>query len=307
MISFPLVGNVNIKASVTNSFKERRLPHALLIEGEAGNGRHTLSDFLAKGIVCEGETVPCGECVGCKAAKNSNHPDITVVAPEENKKNIAVSQIRELKAQTVIKPHMAKSKVFIIDKADTMNEQSQNALLKVLEEPPADTYFILIAENKASFLETVISRCVVLTLSTPETAAAVEYITKTTDYSAENVKEALQSEKNNIGRALRYLEGRGGEEISLAAEEFLHSMFANDMWGMLKACSKAEKNRLEAERFIKELKYSAAVSLRKNTASYKAKALSRLYSELCTFEKSLVTNINLSLLFSALVSKVSSF
>ena len=102
MISFPLIGNVNINASVTNSLKEHRLPHALLIEGDAGTGRHTLARFLAKAIVCEGEAVPCGECGGCKAADSSNHPDITTVAPEENKKNIAVAQIRELKSATLI-------------------------------------------------------------------------------------------------------------------------------------------------------------------------------------------------------------
>ncbi len=307
MINFPLIGNVNIKAAITNSLREQRLPHALLIEGDVGNGRHTLAKFLAKAIVCESETAPCGECGGCKAAESSNHPDITTIAPEENKKNIAVAQIRELKAATLIKPHQAHAKVFVIDHADTMNDQSQNALLKVLEEPPAATYFILIAESKASFLETIISRCVVLTLSTPETAQAEEYIKNTTDYSGENIKEALENEKNNIGKALLYLAGKGGTEISLAADEFLQCMFANNIWGMLKATVPAEKNRVEAERFFKELKYKSAVMIRKNTASYKAKKLSKLYDELCLLEKSLVTNINLSLLFSALVSKACSF
>ena len=84
-------------------------------------------------------------------------------------------------------------------------------------------------------------------------------------------------------------------------------MLAGDMWGMLKATVLPEKNRLEAERFFKELKYKSAVALRKNTASYKAKKLSKLYSELCRLEKSLVTNINLSLLFSSLVSRAVSF
>ena len=307
MISFPLIGNVNIRDSVVNSLRENRLPHALLIEGDVGTGRHTLAHFIAKAIVCEAKTVPCGECRGCNAAESSNHPDITVIAPQENKKNIAVSQIRDLKAETVIKPHQAKAKVFVIDFADTMNDQSQNALLKVLEEPPAATYFILIAESKASFLETVISRCVVLTLSTPEAAVAAEYIAKNTDYPIADIKEALEAEKNNIGKALLYLEGKGDSEITLAAAEFLQSMLSRDMWGMLKATSLAEKNRLEADRFFKELKIQAAVGLRKNTANYKGKIFSRLYTELCQLEKSLVTNINLSLLFCTLVSRVSSF
>jgi len=307
MINFPLVGNESIKLSVTNSLKENRVPHAILIEGDVGNGRHTLARYIAKGIVCESESSPCGECRNCNAVNSSNHPDIKVIAPLENKKNIAVSQIRELKAETVIKPHQAKAKVFVIDCADTMNDQSQNALLKVLEEPPQATYFILIAESKASFLETVISRCVVLTLSTPENALAQDYLLRTSEFSRENIEEALISEKNNIGKALLFLGGKGGSEISLAAAEFLQCLFARNVWGMLSTTAVAEKNRLEADRFFKELKYQTAVMLRKNTASYKAKILSRLYGEICELEKSLVTNINLSLLFSAFVSRVSSF
>ena len=115
--------------------------------------------------------------LACKNAANHNHPDIIKIAPLEGKKNIAVSQVRELKSDAYIKPHMSQKKVFIIDYADTLNEQSQNALLKVLEEPPENVIFILIAETKASFLETIISRCVVLTLSTPERQTAVEYLT----------------------------------------------------------------------------------------------------------------------------------
>lgn len=303
MINFPLTGNVNIKDSVTNSLRERRIPHAILIEGDVGTGRHTLANYIAKAIVCEGENIPCGECRGCKSADSCNHPDILVTAPEENKKNIAVGQIRELKEETIIKPHIAKAKVFVIDKADTMNDQSQNALLKVLEEPPAAVFFILIAESKASFLETVISRCVVLTLSTPEKSAAAEYIANRFEYNLNDIEQALDYEKNNIGKALLFLEGKSDSEISVYAKEFLHSMFANDTWGMLKATAFAEKNRLEADRFFKELKYRVAQELRKNTASYKAQTLSALYSVLCELEKSLATNINLGLLFATLVSR----
>lgn len=302
MISFPLIGNSKINASITNALKERRLPHAILIEGDPGTGRHTLAHFIAKAAVCGGESAPCGNCRGCSIADSGNHPDITITAPEDNKKNIAVSQIRNLKSDAFIKPHMAKARVFIIDSADTMNEQSQNALLKILEEPPGTTFFILIAESKAALLETIISRCVVLTLSTPETGIAAKYIASKTDYSLENIKSALQSTQNNIGKALLLLNGKSDTEITLAAKEFLNCMLANDIWGMMSSVSAAEKNRLDADSFLKELKYQTAQSLCKNPRSYQAKALSTLYTELCSLEKSLVTNINLSLLFCTLVS-----
>lgn len=301
-MSFPLIGNAKIKQSLTNAIKENRLPHALLIEGDAGTGRHTLAEYIAKAAVCSGENAPCGECNGCRLADSHNHPDISVTAPEEGKKNIAVAQIRGLKSETFVKPHMSQRRVFIIDYADTLNEQSQNALLKVLEEPPGAVVFILIAETKASLLETIISRCVVLTLSTPEHEAAREYLLQNTDFSAENIQEALKSVQNNIGQALLLLSGSGDTKTAAAAKEFLRRMRERDLWGMLQSASVAEKNRLDADRFFKDLKYYTARRLRDNTGSYEAKALSRLYTKLCELEKSLASNINLSLLCCTLVS-----
>jgi len=300
---FPLIGNDKIKLSLTNAIREKRLPHALLIEGDPGTGRHTLANFIAMSAVCSGDSAPCGECSGCRLGLSGNHPDITVTAPEEGKKNIAVAQIRTLRNETFVKPHMSARRVFIIDCADTLNEQSQNALLKVLEEPPGAVVFILIAETKASLLDTIISRCVDLTLSTPEASAAKEYILKNTDFSAENIDEALKTTQNNIGQALSVLSGEGDSKTAAAAKEFLNHLRDRDLWGMLESCSVAEKNRIDADRFFKDLKYYTARRLRENTGSYEAKVLSRLYSQLCELEKSLVSNINLSLLCCTLVSK----
>ncbi len=302
-MSFPLIGNAKIKQSVENCLRENRLPHAILIEGDKGNGRHTLAKYIASSAVCSGETVPCGECKNCVMAEGGNHPDIVVIAPEEGKKNISVAQVRDVKNDAYIKPHMAQKKVFIIDYADTLNDQSQNALLKVLEEPPVAVTFILIAETKASFLETIISRCVVLTLSTPEKQLATEYILSKTDFSRIDVEEALEISQNNVGKALMLLAGKGDTEVSAAAKEFLECMLRSDSWGMLNATAKAEKNRLQADLFFKDLKRVVALNIKQNYANSSAVLLSRFYSEVCELEKSLISNINLGLLFCALVSK----
>ncbi len=302
-MNFPLVGNSKIKLSVTNSIKEKRLPHAIIIEGDSGTGRHTLSDYIASSAVCVGENAPCGECSGCHLAESRNHPDILTVSPEEGKKSIAVAQIRKLRSEAYIKPHTASCRVFIIDFADTLNEQSQNALLKVLEEPPSAAVFMLICESKASLLDTIISRCVVLSLSTPEKNRAKEYIQKTTDFSGDNIDLALDSTQNNIGNALKLLAGKGDTKTVLAAKEFLKCMLERNLWGMLASCSVAEKNRIEADRFFKDLKYQTACMLRTHTDSFDAKALSSLYSILCELEKNLASNINLGLLTSVLVSR----
>ena len=300
-MSFPLVGNTKIKLAIENAIKEKRLPHAILIEGDKGTGRHTLGFYLASAIVCSGDNPPCGECRECK--KKQNHPDITVIAPEDGKKNIAVSQIRTLKADAYIKPHQAKMRVFIIDFADTLNEQSQNAILKVLEEPPATASFILIAESKASLIETVLSRCVVLSLTAPEKETAAEYIKSTTDYAFEDILSALKTAENNVGVALNLLSGESSSKTKAAAEEFLKHFLKGDSFGMLSAVAEVEKSRIETDAFFKDLKILCMKGLRTNTKSYKSAFLLRLYELLTELQQSLVTNINLTLLFCTLTSR----
>lgn len=302
-MSFPLVGNLRIRDAVMAAVAEKRIPHAILLEGDKGTGRHTLMRFLSRAAVCDGENSPCGECRGCHLAEIGTHPDITVIAPEDGKKNITVAQIRAVRTEAYVKPHMAVRRVFVIDKADTMNEQAQNALLKVLEEPPADIIFILIAESAAALLDTIISRCTVLSLVPPETDEAVGYLINNTDYSEEQIKEAIGITGNNIGAALDALSG-GGTAAQAAAKRFAELLISGDEAEMLKITAQFEKNRVLADEFFKELKLSLATEIKKNLRNtITAKALVSFYDTLPEFEDALKTNINLSLLFCTLVCK----
>ena len=301
-MKFPLIGSDRIRESVLAWVAMRRIPHAILIEGEKGTGRHTLAKYIANSCVCDGEDPPCGSCRGCHLAETGTHPDITVTAPEDGKKNITVAQIRNLRNDAYVKPHMASGRVFIIDKADTMNEQAQNALLKVLEEPPGEIVFILIAESKAALLDTVISRCTVLSLSVPETAEAVAYLKKNTEHAEEAIRNALDESGGNIGLTLEVLDG--GAKSASAAEEFIAYMLASDEYNMLKLTCGFEKSRVEAGNFIKELKACTAEAVKSKHADiFTARVLTEFYNELPRFEQSLQTNINLSLLFCSLVCK----
>lgn len=303
---FPLVGNSKINAAITCAIKENRLPHAILIEGDKGTGRHTLARFISSAAVCSGENPPCDECRNCKLFANDNHPDITITAPIDGKKNISVAQIRELRLDAFVKPHEARRRVFIIDNADSMNEQAQNALLKILEEPPETVMFILIAESKSAFLDTVISRCVILTLSCPDRQTAAEYISANTDFSEDDIINALDNKQNNIGNALKLLQGAADTKTGVAAEEYLERMLRSDIFGMLSISAPFEKSRIDAELFFKDLKYKTALRLRKSLNTPEARLLSGFYNELSSLEKSLITNVNLSLLFCTLASKSAS-
>ncbi len=301
-MKFPLVGNSKIALAVENILNEHRIPHAILIDGDCGTGRHTLAHFLSKAMVCSGNNIPCDDCHNCHLVNTHNHPDITVISPEDGKKNIAVAQIRALKANAYIRPHQANSKVFIIDYADTMNEQSQNALLKVLEEPPQSTAFILISESKVSLLDTVISRCITLSLNVPAFNEAEAYISDKTDFDGNDIADALNNSANNIGNALRLLTGTADSKTTVAAKEFLLFALSGDQWGMLNTVYQFEKSRIEADRFFKDLKLTVSGEIKKNTKSVRAPSLLKFYNKIAELEETLITNINLTLLFADLVS-----
>ena len=299
-----IVGNDMLCNTVQNFIKEKRIPHAILIEGDYGTGKHTLAKYLSSAIVCSEDNSPCGNCHNCHLASVNSHPDITVVCAQDGKKTITVSQVREIRNDAYIKPHQAQKRIFIIDGADTMNEQSQNALLKVLEEPPTAVMFILIAENKSGLLDTIISRCVTLTLNPPEFKVGFDYIKSKTNHNDELIKEALQNEKNNIGRALNALQGVSSSKTETAAKQYLEFAINGDTFSMLKTVAAYSKNRVDADNFVKDLKYVIAQKIRKSPSSNLSKPLMSIYNVIPEFEDSLLTNINLNLLFCNLTAKM---
>ena len=187
------------------------------------------------------------------------------------------------------------------DDADTMNPSSQNALLKVLEEPPVATMFVLIAENKAAFLDTVISRCVVLNLTVPQGDKAVEFLLKEGGYAKQEVVAALEMAQNNIGRAKAILSGKSGTKAEKAADDFLKYLIDNDQYNMLLVTNAFSKKRTDADDFIKALKKVIAHRIKTDPKSHFAKPLLVFYDKIFEFEQQLTTNINLNLFYSNVV------
>ena len=154
-----LVGNERVKQQLAADIDSGRFPHALLIEGEVGSGRRTLAMAVARAAVCysEGEK-PCGLCDACR---KSEHPDVTVYGEDAA---ISVDVVRELRQEAYVMPNEAPRRVMILAGAQNMLPPAQNALLKILEEPPRHVLFILLCENRTQLLETIRSRCVCVTM-----------------------------------------------------------------------------------------------------------------------------------------------
>ena len=140
------------------SARAGRLVHAYLLCGARGCGKRTLARLLAQALFCEAaeEERPCGVCPACKRFLSGNHPDARTLAPKG--RSIGVDDVRELMDYLSRRPYEGRWHVAIIERADKMTPSAQNALLKTLEEPPADTVFFLLTDTPGALLPTVRSR-----------------------------------------------------------------------------------------------------------------------------------------------------
>ena len=167
------------KAAMAARVNGTRLIHAYLISGSDEDGRRAAAEYLAKTAVCAlgGET-PCAHCRHCGKADRGVHPDITFVEREKYARELTVDAIRALRTAAATLPNEAERSVYMLPEGDTMNLQAQNAMLKLLEEPPAHVILILLAENPERLLPTVRSRCEHISLRPVPTEADEEQAEK---------------------------------------------------------------------------------------------------------------------------------
>ena len=173
--------NEEIKKHLQSAFSQNRLPHAIILEGSLQ--RNKLGETLAKAAVCTTpQTRPCGSCSGCIKANCGSHPDIIKIDGDENPSAFKIDVIRQIRIGAYIKPNEAENKVYLLLGVHNMSEISQNALLKVFEEPPANVLFILTAQSASSLLSTVRSRAQIFTLEEKFELdeSDIDYLTKLT-------------------------------------------------------------------------------------------------------------------------------
>lgn len=208
--------------------------HAYILAAPPGSARDEAARKAAAALICEcGGTRACGVCRHCVKTLTGKHPDVSTLEREADdkgrpKREIYVNQIRALAADAQVSPNEAGGKVCIINDADAMNVSAQNALLKLLEEPPGNVCFILCAVSETSLLPTVRSRCAVITLTTG-TAASSDAVTKRAD---ELIRGAAKGDKLRILRFFTDCEKMDSREL----EEFLicaSSMLTDILCGRL--------------------------------------------------------------------------
>ncbi len=245
------IGNNEIKETLKACVLSGRFPHAFIIEGEEGSGRHTFARMIAAAAVCEETQAPCGNCRVCDLVLRDGHSDVLTYAPDGA--TFKIDTVREIRDLANVMPIEAKRKVNILLDCDKMNEPAQNAFLKVLEEPPEFMVFILVCQNAQSLLTTVRSRCVTLTVQNPNVNEAANYIKLQTGKPDEDIKEALENAHGNIGKAIAMLDGTASETVA-ATKVYFDAFKQRDRVEALKIMSKFEKDRLGFMSFLVELR-----------------------------------------------------
>ena len=214
-----ILGHEQIKEHFRNAVETGKVSHAYILSGEAGMGRKSLANAFALSLLCEkGMAEPCMQCHACKQVLSGNHPDLIYVT-HEKPASIGVDDIREQLNDTIqVRPYSSYYKIYIMDEAEKMTVQAQNALLKTIEEPPAYAVILLLTTNQDSFLPTILSRCVQLKLKPLKDTVVKEYLVQSLgeDESQADIYAAFA--RGNLGKAIHLAQS---EEFGVMYKEML--------------------------------------------------------------------------------------
>jgi DNA polymerase-3 subunit delta' len=217
-----IIGHERIKEHLQKAIESDHVSHAYILTGETGMGRKSLANAFAMTLLCEkGKSEPCMECHACKQVMTNNHPDLILVTHEKSG-SIGVDDIREQINDTImIRPYSSYYKIYIVDEAEKMTVQAQNALLKTIEEPPSYAIIMLLTTNQEAFLPTILSRCVQLKLK-PQTDAVVKsYLMGSLGIKESRADIYAAFARGNLGRAIHLA---SSEEFQLLYSELLHML-----------------------------------------------------------------------------------
>lgn len=238
------IGNEKIIEQLGALMESGRFPHALVLEGEQGMGKKTLARLFAQALVCRGDDKPCGECAQCKKAVQKIHPDIFEYIPSGTANSFHVDTVRQIIDDAYIKPNEAEFKVYILADAQCMNASAQNALLKILEEPPSYVVFILTAISKSSLLSTVLSRSVVVSLEGANIDDGARYIVShCDDIDFAVAKKTLETFNGNIGKTMESLQDSKTSELIGVCNDICRALVDKSEFDLLTACSAFQKDR----------------------------------------------------------------
>lgn len=258
LVSQPRPWQAAITDGLVRDYQAAKLHHSLLLQGPQFIGKQHFAHNFAGLLLCErakfakpgAEKLPyCGVCQSCTLYEAGTHPDFLVLGVPEGKKYIPVDVIRSAQGKLQQKALMGSNKVCLIYPAEALNENSANALLKLLEEPPPQTYFLLVAHSPQAILATIKSRCLPVKFGVPTQTEIQAWLSD--QFEAQDISYALELSRGFPEKALEFLSEKGDlHQYQQLAERFLST-------GHLSPELLAEIEKTSLETFLDTLLYQA--------------------------------------------------
>lgn len=241
-----IIGHQQIIEHLQNAISSDKVSHAYILNGPEQSGKMLLANSFAMALQCERHgTEACMECHSCKQALSGNQPDI-IYLHHEKPATISVEDIRtQVNNDIAIKPYASPYKIYIINEAEKMTQQAQNALLKTIEEPPAYAVILLLTTNSDSFLPTILSRCIILNLkAVPDDDIRSFLIEKyqIPDYKADICTAFAQG---NVGKAIQLASSEDFNEIKNSALQLLNHVKDMELFELMDSVREISNYKLE--------------------------------------------------------------
>ena len=232
-----IIGNEQVKDYLKNALAAGTVSHSYILSGEDGVGKGLFAEEFAKILQCTGSgEKPCGCCHACIQADSHNHPDIIYVQ-HEKPGTIGVDDIRRgLVNHIQIRPYAGPYKIYIIDEAEKLSIQAQNAMLKTIEEPPAYGIILLLTSNLSTFLPTIRSRCVELNVR-PVTDVQEESYLRAQGVPEEKIDSIIRFTRGNLGKALKMADSEEFMEMIQKLQAVLKQVHAMNMDQLIQTVS----------------------------------------------------------------------
>ncbi|MGN0666070.1 MAG: hypothetical protein ACI4KF_06040 [Huintestinicola sp.] len=212
---FRLYSKDSVTRSMTAMQRTGRFAHTYILTGDKGAGKKTAARYIAMQLLCDNKNA-CGTCRQCRRILMGQHPDVIIPDKDKKSKIYTVDIVREMVADCFTAPNDCDRKIYILPDCEGWKDASQDALLKITEEPPDSVYFIFTAENRSFFLQTLISRSMVIDIPEASREDCIRCLSEAGKYDEESILDAAENFGGNIGRCIAYLEG--DKELCKAAE-----------------------------------------------------------------------------------------
>ena len=240
-----IIGQEQMIEHFKSAIEMDKVSHAYIIQGDYDSGKKLMASVFAKALQCEQKgTEPCNHCTSCLQADTGNQPDIIYVS-HEKPNSIGIHDVREqMNASIGIKPYSSDYKIYIVDEAEKMTAEAQNALLKTIEEPPAYAVIFLLTTNLGKLLPTILSRCVVLNIQ-PVKDELIKRHLLSLGVEERQAEFCTAFSMGNVGKAIRVATS---EEFNEIKNDCVHMLkYAKDMqvYELIQAVKELTKYKLQ--------------------------------------------------------------